>query len=172
MLDRNTLEARLRALSPPKDQATVALLVQRLPGERRQTPDAVTLDREQGVLGDRWFGSFRRKEDAQVSLMRFDVASALHDDPAQLGDNLFATLDTSAANLPPGTVLMVGPVTCIVTPKAHTGCSKFEARTGADALALTRDPAWKDQQLRGVFLRVLDGGTVRVGDPIEVISRP
>lgn len=172
MLDRATLEQRLRALTPPTEATTVSLLVQRSHDERRVRPDAVVFDKERGVLGDRWYDSPRRKEDAQISLMRYDVASTLHDDPAELGDNLFATIDTSAANLPPGTVLTVGAATCIVTAKAHTGCYKFEARAGGDALALTRDPDWKASQLRGVFLRVLEGGTVRVGDPIEVISRP
>lgn len=172
MLDRTTLEQRIRLLSPSRDAAPISMLVQRLPGNRRQTPPSVVLDVERGVLGDRWEGSFRRKIEAQVTLMRWDVASVMHPEPAMLGDNLFASIDTSAANLPPGTVVSVGQATCIVTPKAHTGCSKFEARAGRDALELTRDPAWKDQQLRGVHLRILEGGEVRLGDLIEILSRP
>ncbi len=171
MLDRATLEQRLALLTPSPDLAPIALLVQRLPKDRRLTPASVMLDPEQGVIGDRWFTSFRRKADAQVTLMRWDVASAMHEDPRVLGDNLFASIDTSAQNLPPGAVLRVGAATCIVTPKAHTGCSKFEARAGSDALELTRDPAWRASQLRGVHLRVIEGGEVRLGDTIELLSR-
>jgi MOSC domain-containing protein YiiM len=62
----------------------------------------------------------------------------------------------------------IGEALCEVTPKPHTGCSKFAARVGAAALAITRSPAWRPANLRGVHLRVLAGGPVRPGDRIVV----
>lgn len=97
----------LNRLTPARDAAPIALLVQRLRDEGRVTPAEVVLDPELGVVGDRW-ASGRRGLGSQVTLMRWDVASLLQADPAQFGDNLFAALDTSRANLPPGTVVIVG----------------------------------------------------------------
>lgn len=174
-LDAATLAARLSALAAaPRDRGVVRLLVQRLPGEGRVRPARVELDRERGVVGDRWALADRPDPEDQVTLMRHDVARLLRDgdDPAILGDNLFADLDTSAANLPAGTVLRVGGAVLEVTPAPHAGCRKFAARVGADALALTLDPAWRAQNLRGVHLRVRQGGSVAVGDEVVVVERP
>jgi MOSC domain-containing protein YiiM len=171
-LRREEIEQRLRALAQaPAREGRVGLLVRRLPNEGRETPEMVALGVDDGVVGDRWGLGRSPKLDAQVTLMREDVARLLCDgaDPALLGDNLFATIDTSAANLPAGTRVLVGDAVCEVTPKPHTGCHKFAARVGQEALDVTRDPVWKDQQLRGVHLRVLVSGRVRRGDPIRVM---
>ena len=40
-----------------------------------------------------------------------------------------------------------------------------------EALELTKSPDWKDQQLRGVHLQVLEAGNVGIGDEIVVLSR-
>lgn len=173
MFDHATLESLLRALpAPPLDQATVVLLVLRQPDEKRVEPARIRLDPVEGAVGDRWSQGASPKLEAQVTLMRADVAGLLSPDPGIFGDNVFATLDTSAQNLPPGTVLRLGTARLVVTPKAHTGCYKFAARAGADALALTREPAWVGHQLRGVHLRVLEGGEVGVGDAVIVEHRP
>lgn len=171
------LESQVAALAAPREGGRVALVVQRLAGGKRATPSAIVLDPVGGVIGDRWSQSvLPPNPDAMVTLMRWDVAELLARRagvPVEvLGDNVFADVDTSAANLPPGTMLRVGATTCVVTPKPHRGCSKFSARVGADAWALTRAPAWVDAQLRGVHLRVLEGGRVAVGDAVSVVSRP
>ena len=174
-LDSGTLETRLRALpAVPRDVGRVERVVQRLPGEQRVCPGVITLDIDQGVRGDRWALGKSPSVAAQVTVMRADVASVLcdGDDYAILGDNLFVTLETSAEALPPGTRLAVGGATCEVTEKPHTGCSKFSARVGQDAWMLSRHPDWLPAQLRGVHLRVLQGGEVRDGDTILVESRP
>lgn len=174
ILDTDTLVSRLRALPPPpRDAGVVRLVVLRKPDEQRELPGKILLDPDQGAVGDRWIHG-KADPRAQVTAMRHDVALLLRDgeDPSQLGDNLFLDLDLSNQNLPPGTELSVGAARVRVTPKAHTGCSKFSRRVGADALELTRSPGWKDQNLRGVHLAVLQGGPVADGDPIVVLSRP
>jgi MOSC domain-containing protein YiiM len=157
----------------PRDSGLVHLLVQRpARGERRRCEE-LALDPERGVVGDRWWDSWPRKREAMVTLMRHDVALALGDgqDPALLGDNIFADIDTSSVNLPPGSRLRLGEALCEVTPKAHTGCSKFAERVGQAALELTRDPVWRWQNLRGLHLLVLEGGRLRRGDHLQVLSR-
>lgn len=170
-LDLPTLDARLRALPPPPaDTGAIRELVLRLPDERREVVGEMTVDPVRGPIGDRWFDG-KANLGAQVTLMRFDVANAMCDgaDPAMLGDNWFVDLDLSVENLPAGTQIRVGPVRAVVTDKPHTGCSKFQRRVGADALAITKHADWLAARLRGIHVQVLDGGVVRVGDRIEVI---
>jgi hypothetical protein len=168
---RDELDARLRALAPDPDRARIELVIRRLPDEGREAPDKAVLDPAEGLVGDRW-ATGSRKLHSQVTLMRWDVAALLSPTPGVFGDNLFASLDTSLANLPPGTTLKVGTAVCEVTSKPHTGCAKFARRAGQDALDLSLDPAWLPQQLRGVHLRVIGRGTVRVGDALVVLERP
>ena len=174
MLDLKTLAQNIRRLTPAKDRAPVQRVVQRLRDDGRVTPSRIVLDTELGVIGDRWAAGRSPKPDAQVTLMRFDVASVMTEgaEVAILGDNLFASLDTSAQNLPPGTVVRVGTARCEVTPKPHRGCKKFAARVGEDAWTLTGAPEWEAEQLRGVHLRVLDSGEGGIGYEIVVESRP
>src|SRR4051812_40918763 len=127
-LDLDDLSAGFAALPPPPlDRGRVVQLIQRLPGELRVLPDRVTLTCEQGVVGDRWMLADNRKLQAQVTMMRADVAHLMATDGniSRLGDNLFVELDLSAQNLPAGTRLRIGTVLLEVTPKPHTGCKKF-----------------------------------------------
>lgn len=166
------LLARFRELPlPPVQGGRVELLVQRLPEERRLTPARARLDPELGMEGDRW-ALGPRKLDAQVTLMRADVARMLlaGGGVEVFGDNLFADLDTSAANLPAGTRLRVGAALCEVTPKPHRGCSKFARRALPSGRVFLDLPAHLPMQLRGVHLRVLEGGEVAVGDRVEKLA--
>lgn len=174
-LDRQALERGLAKLPlPPQDQAHVERLIIREPAEQRRTPARLSLSREGGVQGDRWAHGASPNVAAQVTLMRADVAALFaNGQPWEiLGDNLMATLDTSAENLPPGTLLRVGSARCVVTPKPHTGCNKFAVRVGEAAWHITFDPAWKMFQLRGVHLQVLEDGEIALGEVIMVESRP
>ena len=49
-----------------------------------------------------------------------------------------------------------------VTPKPHTGCGKFSARFGPDALRLTQE--LRPLNLRGVYLKVVEAGELAAGD--------
>jgi len=48
---------------------------------------------------------------------------------------------------------------------------KFRARFGDDALRFVSNAELRPRNLRGIFMRVLQGGEVGPGDPVEVISR-
>lgn len=173
MLTRQQLEVGLARLQPPTDQGAVRRIVARGREETRQLLDEGTLSVYGGLEGDRW-ASGRRKAGDQVTLMRYDVAELMREgqEVALLGDNLFATLDTSAANLPPGTLVQVGSALCRVTPKSHNGCKKFAARVGDDAWEITAADGWRQAQLRGVHLQVLETGRVTLGCTIRVLDRP
>jgi MOSC domain-containing protein YiiM len=105
--------------------------------------------------------------------MRREVAELIaHGQPLTLfGDNLIVELDLSAANLPTGSRLRVGEALVEVTPKPHNGCTKFRARFGEAALRFVQAPPTRDQNLRGIYWKVVEPGEVSVGAGIEVLSR-
>jgi MOSC domain-containing protein YiiM len=83
------------------------------------------------------------------------------------GDQLFVDLDLSTENLPPGTRLAVGSAVVEVTAQPHTGCSKFAARFGRDAVKFVNSPVGKQLHLRGINARVVQPGVIRVGDAVR-----
>jgi MOSC domain-containing protein YiiM len=88
------------------------------------------------------------------------------------GDNLFVDLDLSAPNLPVGTRLRVGEALVAMTAEPHNGCRKFSQRFGPDALRCVAAKATRDENRRGVYWRVVEPGLARVGDTVQVLSRP
>jgi MOSC domain-containing protein YiiM len=106
--------------------------------------------------------------------MQFDVAELIaNGQPLPLfGDNLFLDLDLSTENLPAGSRVRVGGAILQVTPVPHNGCRKFRGRFGDNALQFVSKKELRHRNLRGIYMRVLEGGEVGPGDPVEVISRP
>ena len=88
------------------------------------------------------------------------------------GDNLFLDLDLSTENLPPGSRVRVGKAILQVTPVPHNGCRKFRGRFGDNALRFVSKKELRHRNLRGIYMRVLEGGEVSPGDRVEVLSRP
>ena len=84
--------------------------MRRHPDGGRETLDRVALSTEEGVPGDGWSRRPPRDPQAQLAVMRRDVAELIaNGQPLTLfGDNLFVDLDLSAANLPVGTRLRAG----------------------------------------------------------------
>ena len=172
-LPLETLERELETLAPPGDAGSVALIVARLADGTRATPERAELTPEGGVPGDAWQRKMPDRLDAQITLMRADVARlfANGQDLSLFGDNLLVELDLSRTNLPAGSRLRVGQALLEVTPEPHDGCRKFRQRCGAAALRLTAAPHFREQRLRGIYARVLEPGEVAVGDDIQVLSR-
>jgi MOSC domain-containing protein YiiM len=82
------------------------------------------------------------------------------------GDQLYVDLDLSIANLPAGTRLEIGNAVIEVTEPAHTGCAKFSARFGSEALRFVNSPEGRGLRLRGLNARVVRPGTIRRGDAV------
>lgn len=170
-----SLDAGLGGLpSVSTDSGRLALVVRRLPGGVRETPSEVLLSVAEGVPGDEWNRRQPQKPDAQLAVMRRDVAELIANDQALtlFGDNLFVELDLSAGNLPVGTELRVGEARVVMTAEPHNGCRKFHERFGPDALRFVQARETRDQNRRGVYWRVTEPGLARVGDAVQVLSRP
>ncbi|HEX2194958.1 MAG TPA: MOSC domain-containing protein [Candidatus Limnocylindria bacterium] len=173
------LEALWAAMPrPPRERGTVRLLcVRREPGVH-ETPQTVSVTVDGGLDGDRWALGWQRRDpqrDAQVTLMMAPVTELVAAGRRPLheaGDNILVDFDIGADNLPPGARLRVGDALLEISEVPHTGCSKFAARFGQDALRWANWRHWRERRLRGVNARVVAGGTVRVGDPVERLSEP
>jgi hypothetical protein len=174
-LGRAALDTGARALpAPPRDAGRLALIVRRLPAGTRDTPPEARLSVEEGVPGDDWSRRRPRKPEAQLAVMRRDVAELIaNGQPLTLfGDQLFVDLDVSAGNLPTGTRLRVGEALVEMTAEPHDGCRKFQQRFGADALRFAQARETRGENRRGVYWRVLEAGLARVGDAVCVVWRP
>ena len=169
------LNAGLEALpAPPRDRGSVSLIVRRLPDGRRETPKTAHLSVEEGVPGDGWNRRPPRDPDAQITVIRMDIAEliAAGQPITHFGDNLFVDLDITASSLPAGSRVQVGEAVVEVTPLPHNGCRKFKGRFGQDALILVSAPATRPENRRGIHWRVIEPGNVEVGSTLRVISRP
>jgi len=175
------LEAGLPAvLEAPRDEGALELIVRRPRKNEREVVDEGTLTFEEGLAGDDW----RKRKSArtpdgaphpecQVTLMSSRVIALIagsRDRWPLAGDQLYADLDLSAANLQPGARLQVGEAVLAVSALAHTGCKKFAERFGLDALKFVNSPEGRRLNLRGVNARVLVAGTVRVGDRVRKLD--
>ena len=146
--------------------------------DRREVVDEAMIDVDAGVVGDTWrsrgsSSTADRSADpqAQVTVVNAWFARLIAggvSDLALAGDQLYVDLDLGRA--PPPKPSSIGDAVLEVSEKPHTGCAKFSARFGVDALRLVGSPQGKALRLRGMNTSVLTGGAVRVGDEIRVTS--
>ena len=179
----DALEAGLEHVRlSPSDHGRIKLIVRRPAVDARELLDVGTLDPAEGLVGDTWSqrGSRRTVDgsahpDMQLTLMN-SRASALVAGGAEgqplAGDQLHVDLDLSTGNLPAGTRLAMGSAIIEITDQPHTGCQKFAARFGTDALRMVNSTDGRALRLRGANARILVGGTVRTGDEITKLPPP
>ena len=167
-------------LQSPKDNGPLVKLVRRPDVNRREVPTEGELDVDLGLVGDNWkvranptTPDGKADPVAQVTVMnaRFLSLIAQSEERWELsGDQLLIDLDLSIENLPPGTRLRVGSAVIEVSKKPHTGCAKFAARFGQDALRFVSTPEGRALRLRGANAKVVQSGAIRVGD--EAVKLP
>ncbi len=177
-LDTNTLEAGLDEIrSSPRDSGTLELIVRRPAIDAREVLDEAELSTIEGVVGDTWSvrGSGRTGDGGAHPDMQLNVINARlsrlvggddDDVRALAGDQLHVDLDLSHDNLPAGTRLAIGEAVIEITEQPHTGCVKFAARFGKEALRFVNVGAGKELRLRGLNAKVVVPGTIRRGDVI------
>jgi hypothetical protein len=172
-LDRSALEAGIAAARAPLDEGTVELLVARGQDGERFLPSEARLTVREGLPGDRWATQDAYGPDYQLATTRSDLARLIaNGQPLELhGDNLYLHLDLSKTNLPARSLVRAGEALLEVTPVPHNGCKKWVQRFGLCPMQLNLDPAYSALRLRGIYLRVVEEGTVRVGDRATVIRR-
>lgn len=144
-------------------------------GEREVVSEGL-LDPAVGLAGDNWLARGCRLSpdgsaivDMQVTVMNIRVAELVagsrHRVPLA-GDQLYVDLDLSIENLPPGTMLAIGSAVVQVSLAPHLGCKKFVERFGPEAMKFVNSRLGRQLRLRGMNVRIIRGGTVRVGDVV------
>lgn len=164
----------------PVDDGRVELIVRRPERDVREIVSEATLDLDRGLVGDSWLARAggapnAANMQAQITLMnaRFAALVAVDADRRPLaGDQLFVDMDLSHDNLPAGAQLELGSAVVEISELPHTGCRKFSARFGDDALAFVNSDVGRQLRLRGVNCRIVVGGTVRVGDAVRRVPAP
>lgn len=166
-------------LSSPADNGSVeAIVVRPRENERRDVASCkVTL--AGGLEGDHWAkGCWKTTEDGaphpdvQICIMNSRCINLIAGERANwpaAGDNLFVDLDITPANMPPGQRLKVGSAVIEITDTPHKGCAKFVERYGRDATAFVNVGDGDTYKLRGIYARVVEDGTISVGDTLEKI---
>ena len=173
------LEAGLDEIrQSPKADGVLAMIVRRPQTEEREILQEGALDLAEGLVGDNWRnrGSSRSADgsahpDMQLNIMNTRVIHLVAQDKARwslAGDQLFIDLDLSAENLSPGTQIALGSAVIEVTAQPHTGCKKFVARFGLDAMNFVNSTVGKALHLRGINAKVVQTGVIRVGDVAKV----
>jgi hypothetical protein len=171
-------EAGLDAIrQAPGDAGTVELIVRRPSVEAREVVDACELDLAEGLVGDNWLARGSRamadgsaNPKAQLTVMNARLAALVagpSEEWALAGDQLYVDFDLSKENVPAGTRLAVGSAVIEVTDEPHTGCAKFSARFGSDALRFVNSPVGRELNLRGINARVVEPGRVHRGDAVR-----
>ena len=153
----------------PRKEGKVELIVCRPTVDGREVVASARVEPGLGLEGDSWRSRPHPSSDAEITLMNARCVAILAGDVDRwplAGDQLYVDMDLSLANLPAGSRLRAGAVLLEVSDKPHTGCSKFSARFGEEALAFVNSAEGKAMRLRGMNCRVIEGGVVRAGDPI------
>lgn len=104
--------------------------------------------------------------DRQLNIMSYETltnlrAQGFRTEPGQMGEQIVLhRLDVNS--LAPGTRLAVGSSAVIEVVKARTGCEHFSQIQGK--------PASLAAGQMGVMARVIAGGLIRAGDPVQVLK--
>jgi MOSC domain-containing protein YiiM len=163
------LEAGLEEIGrSPKDRGTLDQIVRRPRVNERESLAHGQLTPDEGLSGDTWRHRGRSPHpDVQLTIMNSRTIALISQDDARwglAGDQLFVDLDLSLANLPAGSRLAIGSAIVEMSEEPHTGCSKFVSRFGLDAMKFVNSPTGRQLRLRGANARIIQAGTIRVGD--------
>ena len=156
----------------PRDAGRVTACVVRTGRGARATPDSIELVEARGVVGDSWSWHPHSRPGNQVALINVHVARAVAEGDASrmalTGDNLQVDLELSEANLPVGTLLRIGSAVLRVSADVHRPCRSFVERFGATNAKRVARATRIGLRGRGVLCEVAHGGSIRIGDAIEV----
>jgi MOSC domain-containing protein YiiM len=169
-------------LAAPREAGRLeAIVVRPGQGQRLDLPSA-RISLAGGVEGDHWAkGCWKSTEDGrphpdvQICIMNARCIGLIAQERtnwAPAGDNLMIDMDLSPDSTPPGTRLAIGSAVIEITDTPHNGCAAFIERYGRDACVFVNTGDGKRLRLRGIYARVVQDGTVTVGDRVERLRAP
>jgi MOSC domain-containing protein YiiM len=174
-VSRESLDARLPALRElGSEEGTLELIVVRPTEGERELPSTAELTIEDGLVGDRWVPRFDRDGNVQRGT-QLTIASthllaliAERERWPLSGDNLLVNIGLDRESLPAGSRLAIGDTVVVqISEEPHTGCAKFSARFGSDALRFINSPEGRELRLRGLNAHVIVPGTISTGAAVR-----
>ena len=179
-LTREELEAGLDHIrQSPKDNGLLQLIVRRPIVETREVLEEGELSVADGLIGDSWNMRPSSKTadgsphpEMQINIMNARAVALVAQEKERwqlAGDQLFLDMDLSKENLPAGSRIAIGTAILEVTEPPHTGCHKFVARFGVEAMKFVNSEVGRDLCLRGINAKVVQSGTIRVGQTAKKI---
>ena len=174
------LRAQLPTIeSAPTDAGSIAMIVRRPGEDAREVVQTAKLDVDGGLVGDNWLARGNphmpdgaADPEAQITIMNSRVTEAVAGGRERwplAGDQIYVDMNLSMDNIPAGTRLTIGDAVVEISAKPHTGCDKFAARFGAEALRFVNVGEGKTRRYRGVNARVVEGGSFSTGDQITKV---
>ena len=142
--------------------SVVSVNISERKGEQKHPVSEIQLKLRHGIVGDAHAGDWHR----QISLLAEESVDTMRANcPIPLDAGVFAeninTVGIDLKHLPVGTHLRIGETEVEVTQigkECHSDCA---IRKTAGDCVMPRE---------GIFVRVLAGGAVRAGDPIELVQ--
>ncbi len=174
-LSKQALEAGIdEILQAPKDAGVLHLIVRRPETDEREVLQQGCLSLSAGLVGDNWArrgckhtADGSADPEMQLNIMNSRVTALVAQKPELwplAGDQLYLDMDLSTENLPHGSQISIGTAIIEVTPPPHTGCKKFVARFGLEAMKFVNSGFGKKQNFRGINAKVIQPGEIKVGD--------
>jgi MOSC domain-containing protein YiiM len=167
-------------LKSPADNGRVEAVVVRPQSNERLDVPSSKVSLAGGLEGDHWAkGCWKTTDDGQphpdvqICIMNsrcINLIAGSRENWPPAGDNLFVDLDLRPENLPAGQRLKVGSAVIEITDTPHNGCAKFVERYGRDATAFVNVGDGRTMRLRGIYARVVEDGTISVGDTLTKIT--
>ncbi len=155
--EKSISQAKIKA-----EGQVIAISVSHMKGIPKKNVYMVRVLENYGIEGDSHGGLWHR----QISFLDLETIKKIQNrvgrevHPGELAENV--TVDVSLSNVNVGDIITVGQCAFEVTQigkKCHKGCRIFK-RIG-DC----------EMRKKGVFARVIKGGTMRVGDKVTVFNR-
>jgi hypothetical protein len=179
-LTRSELEAGMEHIrQSPKDQGVLKMIVRRPQDDEREIMNEAKLTLTDGLVGDNWKSRGSRHSpdgsanpEAQITVMNARIIGLIAQSQERwplAGDQLYLDMDLGMDNLHPGTRLAIGSAVLEVSAVPHTGCKKFSARFGVEAMKFVNSPEGKQLHLRGINTKVIQAGIIRVGDVVKKV---
>jgi hypothetical protein len=155
----------------PRDAGSLELIVRRPRVDEREVLTSAHITIGHGMDGDRWGSRERRTNHTEITLMNARCVDLLAGGDVDrwplAGDQLYVDFDLGQEGLPAGSRIAIGSAVLVVSEQPHTGCAKFSARFGSDALRWINSPVGRELRMRGMNTRVVEGGTIRTGDSVR-----
>lgn len=163
----------------PKDAGVLEMIVRRPRVNEREVLLIGELDAAEGLVGDSWKKRRSRygggpHPDKQLNIMNARAIKLIAPEKDRwplAGDQLYVDLDLSDENLPPGSRLAIGSAMIEITAIPHNGCKKFTERFGSDAVKFVNSPTGKRLRLRGANAKIVQAGTITVGDTVKKLCQ-